>query len=315
MANKTHRHTRLNRYTRSTSKRKKGFSPYWFILFAALLAVVAALILGNLLGELVTDAPADDPTDNTPSPSAPTLQASQIQGFSVTLKGINDNTAYNVKMQVPSNATAVSLSLFNEKGEPYYFSAVADSFENKCGELTLSKVFEGITTEQGLIYSSVILPASNALANTDKAKQSVLNAYEGAIIEELYSAGARDVIITLSDDTEIGEEFFERLTAYVATTRSFSPDLRVGLSLEPTYYTNVELAADVERLSKICDFLAIDLTEISDLTELEATLSDASINILRRSLRLLLSYNNTKYADSLIEMLGRYSMNNWQFAK
>ena len=89
----------------------------------------------------------------------------------------------------------------------------------------------------------------------------------------------------------------------------------MGLSLEPTYYTNVELAADVERLSKICDFLAIDLTEISDLTELEAALSNASINILRRSLRLLLSYNNTKYADSLIEMLGRYSMNNWQFAK
>ena len=315
MANRTHKHTRLNRYTRSTSKRKKGFSPYWFILFAALLAIIAALILGNFLGKMVEDAPKDDQNSGSQIPPASLLDASQIQGFSVTLKGINDNTAYNVKMQVPSGATAVSLSLFNENGEPYYFSAVADSFGNKCGELTLSRVFEGLSTEQGLLYSSIILPASKALANTDKARQAVLNAYEGAIIEELYSQGARDVIITLSDETEIGEEFFERLTTYVATVRSLSPDLRVGLSLEPTYYTNVELAADVERLSKICDFLAIDLTEISDLTELESALSNASINILRRSLRLLLSYNNTKYADSLIEMLGRYSMNNWQFAK
>ena len=315
MANKTHRHTRLNRYTRATSKRKKSFSPYWFILLSAILALIAALILGNVLGELVTDAPQEDQNDDTLSPPASLLETSRIQGVFVTLKGINDNTAYNVKIQIPSGSTAVSLSLFDEAGDPYYFSAVADSFGNKCGDLTLSRVFEGLSTEQGLLYASVVLPPSRALANTDKAKQSVLNAYEAAIIEELYSAGAKDVIITASNEVEVGEEFFEKLIAYVAAVKALSPDLRVGISLGVEYYANVELAADVERLSNICDFLALDLTEISDLAELEASLNEASVNILRRSLRLLLSYNNAKYADSVIEILNGYSMSNWQFAK
>lgn len=312
----SHRHKKFNRYTASTSTRKKRFSPYLIILFSAIAAVIFALVLGTLLGRMADSAERpDDGSENKPEELLPLLDAKQIKGAFVTLEGIYDSTAQNVREQLPEGAEAVSMILFDENGDPYYFSEVANAFENKCGELTLMRVFEGITIEDRMLYSSVIFP-SDALNNTDAAKQAVMNAYEAALIEELSVAGACDVIITpfsFGDEAyRIDETFVARLRAYVVSVRALSPSIRIGLALPTAYASDGEYAMIVEELSKSVDFLALDLTDHTDIESFSGAVSDASLNILRREMRLLLKDAEKEDLSTFTDLLDKYSMTNYQ---
>ena len=313
----SHRHKKFNRYTASTSTKRAGFSPYLIILISAIVAIISALLLGTLLGNMAdsVERPEDEAPklDNGELPSL--LEASQIKGVFVTLEGILDSTAQNVRAQVPSDALAVSMILFDENGDPYYRSTICEAFGNKCGELTLSRAFEGITIDGRLLYSSVIFP-SVALNNTDAAKQAVMNAYEAALIEELSAAGACDVILTpfsFGDERyAIDSSFVAKLEAYVLIVRGLSPSIRVGLALPVEYAANADHAMLLEEISKRVDFLALDLTSKTDLESFSSAISDASLNILRREMRLLLSEMDETDIKIFTDLLDKYSMTNYQ---
>ena len=315
----SHKHTRLNRYT-SAPRKNRGFSPYWFILISAVCALILALLLGNFLGELADTAPNDDgSSDGGSEVKLPLpLDAQSIDGVFVTLNGISDSTTQNVRKQIPSGATAVSLQLFDGQGDPYYNSKIAASFGNKCGELTLSRVFDAFKNEESSLYSSVILPFSAALSNDDGTKQAVLNAYEGAIISELAEAGANDVIISVriteDEPLYIDEVFLERLTQYVYTVRGLCPDLRIGFSLPLAYFSELQYSALTESMSKMFDFLVLDLTEFDAPESFEVAINAASVNILRRELRLLLLDKDEEYNARILEILDKNGMKNRQFA-
>ncbi len=311
MAKRSHRHRKFNRYTGASSKRKRGFSPYLIILFSAIAAVLIALILGNALKDKIDGLP-DPPkeTEKIPAEDDPTtLDAQIINGIPVTLKNVTDNTYYSVLSQIPSGTTAVSLTLFNEKGAPYYSSSVAAAFDKPRGELTLGRVFETVGEET---YASVIFP-SEALMNTEEEKQTVLNAYEVSLIKELYEAGADDVIITLSGEfPKVDDSFIERLSDMVHSLRHHCDGLRIGISLPPELATDGNNALALESLSKTVDILALDLTEIEDQDSFTETLSRASINILRREMRLLIRNANEKELLAITETLDKYEMRNRQ---
>ena len=311
----SHKHTRFNRYTVASSKKKRGFSLYLIIPISALLALIVALILGNYLGEIATPSPntPDEPSNGTPN-APPLLDAKQINGAFVTLEGIFDNTTQSVKAQIPTGTSAVSLTLFDSRGDPYYRSAVAEAFGNTCGELTLSRVFDALTTDSGTMYSSVLFPSS-ALLNEEGAKQSVMNAYEAALIEELAKAGACDIIITPfklgEQPPTIDDEFISKLSSYVYTVRGVAPELRIGLALSHEYFSNTELTLTTEQLSKTVDFLALDLTAKTESEVFSEALSSAATSILRREVRILICENNS---EELISILDKYSIHNRQIA-
>lgn len=311
----SHKHTRFNRYTVASSKKKRGFSPYLIIPISALLALILALILGNYLGEIATPSPSvpDEPSNGSQT-TLPPLDVKQINGSFVTLEGIFDNTTQSVKAQIPTGATAVSLTLFDSQGDPYYRSEVAEAFGNTCGELTLSRVFDALKTDSATIYSSVLFPSS-ALLNEESAKQSVMNAYEAALIEELAKAGACDVIITPFELGEqpptIDEAFISRLSSYVYTVRGVAPELRIGLALSHEYFSNTELTLITEHLSQTVDFLALDLTAKTEPEVFAETLNSAATSILRREVRILICENNS---EELISILDKYSIHNRQIA-
>lgn len=311
MAKRSHRHRKFNRYTNAPSKRKRGFSPYLIILFSAVAAILTALILGNALKDKIDDLP-DPPkeTEKIPAEDDPdTLDAQIINAIPVTLKNVTDNTYYSVLSQIPSGTTAVSLTLFNENGAPYYNSSVAAAFDKPRGELTLGRVFEAVGEE---IYASVIFP-SEALLNTEEEKQTVLNAYEVSLIKELYEAGADDVIITLSGDfPKVDDSFIARLSDMVHSLRHHCDGLRIGISLPSELAADANNALTLESLSKTVDILALDLTEIEDQDSFTETLSRASINILRREMRLLIRNANEKELLAITEILDRYEMMNRQ---
>ena len=316
----SHKHKKFNRYTAAPS-RKKGFSPYLIILFTALAAIITALLLGTLLGDLADTAPnnsgtATDLPQKEESPDL--LDCDEIKGAFVTLAGVFDSTAENVRAQIPDGAEAVSMTLFDPNGDPYYHSKVAEAFGKKSGDLTLSRAFEGISAADGALYASVIFPSS-ALNNSDQAKQAVLNAYEASLIEELMLAGADDVIITpfaLGEiDYELGEGFAEKLQAYVISVRAIAPSIRIGLALPPEYLSDSEHSLLIESISKMVDFLAIDLTSSVEIDSFTSAISDASVNILRRSVRILLTQTSDSELKILTDLLDKYSMENYQVAK
>ena len=320
MSKHSHRHKKFNRYTRATASRKKNiFKPYLFIILSAVLAFVLAMILGNCLGELAETAPNESQSNPPDKNNDPTLlNAQQINGVFVTLEGITDNTEQNVRAQITSDTTAASLCLFDENGNPYYSSAVAAAFDKPTGELTLKYVFDALENSKGSIYSSVLFPSS-ALSNTETEKQAVLNAYESSLVAELADAGACDIVISTfelgNDSFMIDELFTERLAEYVSTLRRAAPELRIGFTLSLSHVESSECATAVEDISKIVDFLALDLTEKSSPEALTAAIDIASISILRREMRLLIYAENEKALLSLTDILSKYSMTNWQVAK
>lgn len=315
----SHRHKKFNRYTASPSAKKSRFSPYIIILLSAIAAVIVALLLGTLLGKMAdsVEKPDEDAGKIETPELPPLLEMKQVKGSFVTLEGISDSTAQNVKAQLEDGFDAVSMILFDENGDPYYRSRIAEAFENKCGELTLSRVFEGITVGDRMLYSSIIFPSA-ALNNTDSAKQAVMNAYEAALIEELSSTGACEVIITpftFGENYVIDNSFVAKLEAYVVSVRDLSPDVRIGMALPTAYASEDEYAMLVEELSKRVDFLALDLTAKTDLESFSAAISDASLNILRREMRLLLTDPGDGVIDEITAMLDKYSMENYQTVK
>ena len=313
----SHKHKKFNRYTTSPSAKKGGFSPYSIIILSALMAVVAALFLGNYLGWLADKVPThENGEQSTEKNEAPNLlDVEKINGAFVTLAGITDSTATNVRAQIPSGSLAVSLELFDENGNPYYRSAVAEAFGNMCGELTLSRVFEGVVDNGNELYSSVIFPSS-ALNNDDEAKQAVKNAYEASLIEELSLAGACDVIITPfafgDEDYTLCDDFADKLSLYVTAVRSLSPSLRIGLALPLEYLSNSEHSALIESIANTVDFIALDLTTRTELEDFTDAIGDASLNILRRGVRILLRENSKEDLLTLTGLLDKYSMSNYQ---
>lgn len=319
MANRfnSHKHKKFSRYTASPSAKKRSLSPYLIILFSAIAAVIVALLLGTLLGELADTAPKpDEGTEADPAPELPSLlDAIQIKGIYVTLEGVTDSTTQSVRAQIPDDATAASMILFDENGDPYYRSEVCEAFGNKCGELTLSRVFDGLKAGERILYSSVIFPSA-ALNNEEAAKQAVANAYEAALVEELSKVGACDVIITpftLGDaEYKIDEAFVAKLEAYVVALRGLSPELRIGLALPLEYASDTNYATLIEALAKRVDFLALDLTSYADLDSFSEAISAASLNILRREMRLLLAETSEEDILTLTSLLDKYSINNYQ---
>ena len=311
MARRSHKHRKFNRYTNAPSKRKKGFSPYLIILISALAAVIFGIILGNTLKNKIEDLPppAGDTENGQPSDNTTSLDAESINGVAVTLKSIIDNTYYEVLSQIPSETTAVSLTLFDENAAPYYSSSIAASFNKPCGELTLKRVFEAVGED---IYASVIFP-STALISTEDEKQAVLIAYEASLIKELYETGADDVIITTPQNAAgIDEAFIERLSDLVYLLRRLCPTLRIGISLPPELATDNSYALTLEMLSKTMDILALDLTDHGDKEIFTDVISRASINILRREMRLLIKNANEKELLALTDLLDNYGMYNRQ---
>ncbi len=307
----SHRHRKFSKYTVSpTDRRKKAFSPYLIIPLCALLAFVLAMILGNTLGD-IADASQGGGTPSTTEPPAnaekPTLSVPSIDGVFVTARHIKDSTAQNIAAQIPSEASAVSLELFDSTGAPYYASPTASAFGNSCGELTLQYIFDGVG--EG-IHASVLFPSS-ALRNTDEAKQSVINAYEIALIEELYEAGADDVIL-VTELPELTDEFEKVISSYISTLKLSCPELAVGISLSVEFVSDETNASTINTLAKNFDILALDLTKCDTPEALSETVSTLSLPILRREMRLLLRASNEKELLGLTEILDKNGMKNRQ---
>lgn len=323
MAGNSHRHTKLVNYRQKPIRRRRTGSPFWLLIpICAVLAFVIALILGNTLGNIAESSMPGEASSSQPVTKLPeqnTHGPIQINACHVSLEGITDNTASEVRKQISSDASAVSMTLFSPSGYPYYHSEVTSSFNKYCGELTLKNVFKPVIEKE--LYSSVLFPSS-ALLNDDPSKSAVLNAYEASLASELYLAGADEIIIVYngfgSNKTFIdGESSLNVIADYVSEMRRQADGLRIGIVLSVADLENEENTVIIEKICDTVDFCALDLTHFSSIENITETVNALSIDILRHEMRVLLSESGKtdEYLSAVDELLDKFGMNNRQFVK
>lgn len=322
-SSRSHRHKRLNRYTGDVSARRKraGFQLWWIIPISGLIAVIFALLLGNCLGSKVGDGaesstPEESPTVNEPAPPEKN-DAYNIDAVFVGLEGIVDNTYYEVSGQIPEGTAAVSISMFYSNGAPFYMSEVANAAGKPSGELTLGNIFR--YTVENRIYVSVPFPSS-VLASKEDALESVKAAYEIAMINELYEAGADEIIIrcapfggecaySLTD-----EAFVKRICEYLSDLRHKVPDIHIGFMISASDAKDGSLAVAIEQINCYADFIAVDMTAISDAEELKTAANSALVNILRYKMRVLIGGANEEALVPIYQALDTLGIKNRQVA-
>lgn len=319
MARNSHRHTKLVNYGRKRSSRSFAFRLWYIIPIAALLGFIAAVILGNTLGEMVGETetlPPEAPAE-TSRPEVETVGTKQVNAVHVTLEGINDNTAFEVGRQIPDGADAVSMTLFDRAGTPYYHSDVATSFGKPCGELTLKNVFKPV--KGGDLYASVIFP-STLLSVSDPNRNAVTAAYEATLIKELRLAGADEVVVCFAQPGTDGEplsaEALKTVSEYIAAVRLQSEGLRIGVALSVKDVKTYAGTAALEELNRLADFCSVDLTAYGSVEKLTEDLLPLQVEVLRYEMRLMLSSRGKteEYLTGEKALLEKLGMKSLQYA-
>ena len=316
---RSHKHKKFSRYTASPAARKKSFSLglWWLIPLSALVAFVLALLLGNCLGNKADSTRPPEETGEissekeTDAPLPEKGEMHSIHGVFVGLEGIKDNTYSMVAEQIPEDASAVSVSMFLSNGAPLYYSDAAKAFGKECGELTLKNIF-GYANDKGM-YISVPFP-SKAMALSGEITFGAAAAYEAELINELYEAGADEVIIKIADFGESGlsEEDADHLVKYLETVRRRVPRVKLGLMISINDVCDPELSAVIRKLDGYADFIAADLTACDSPEALRAAAQDGLAEILRYEMRALI--RDGEAGDELCKVLDTLGILNRQFA-
>ena len=318
-----HRHTKLNRYTGNMPRRKRsrGFRLWWIIPISGIFAVIFALCLGNCLGDkadngVESSTPTEAPEINESLPPE-TADVSGIDAVFVGLEGITDNTNAEVTKQIPEGTKAISLSMFYSNGAPLYSSEVAEASGEPSGELTLGNIFK--YANENDIYVSVPFPSS-VLASKESPLSEVRAAYEIALIKELHEAGADEVIIrcsafgTESPYSIENEDFAHRLCSYLSDLRYKLPELHIGFMISATEAADSALSAAIDKINGYADFIAVDMTDVSEADDLTEAASSAIVSILRYEMRLLLGGGDEEALAPLYSALDSLGMKNRQVA-
>jgi hypothetical protein len=314
-ASRSHRHTKFNVYTGDAARRKKNKEPsmWWLILISAVAAVIFALALGNCLGSQVEDGGEESTPAEIPESTEPqlpeTADVGEIDAVFVGLEGITDNTHAEVSKQIPEGTHAISLSMFTSSGAPLYESEVASAAGKNSGELTLKNIFR-YANENG-IYVSVPFP-SDVLTSRDSVLWDVDEAYEIALIKELYEAGADEVIVRCTAFGESGayslgnEDFVNRVCEYLSDLRHKLPEIHIGFMISANDASSASLAVIVDKINGYADFLAVDMTAITAPEELKTATNDALVSILRYEMRVLVDGSEEALPDiyGVLDSLG-----------
>ena len=184
------------------------------------------------------------------------------------------------------------------------------------GELTLKNVFKHVN-ENG-IYASVPFPSS-AIISSDTLLWSVNAAYEIAMIKELCEAGADEVIIRCSAFGESGafsaanEDLVQRVCEYLSEIRIKVPDVRIGFMISTTELADSSLSANIDKINGYADFLAVDMTAITDPEELKTATNKALVSIFRYEMRVLVG-GDEETLSSVYQVLDSLGIKNRQAA-
>lgn len=306
------------------------------IAVTLLCSCLLAVILGNVLKGIVgtgtpedtgaeSDYEAQEGTEDPPHNSR-NVTVSELNAGVVSLVGATEKSLRSeAERFLAAGMTSVSLLLRDGDGN-LLFRAKTDEalgIEDKTGEtdrelLSLEEICKPFLVRD--IYVSCILPV-RYFSDGDEYSQSVLYAYETALLCEIAEAGADEVILldgdalllsALQTETEAENAVSEAISELSAMARAVNervPELPVGIALSPAFLATRESDVRLSELVSAFDFSLLDLRSAEKESDLYSAVSSGVSEhlyfILRYKMRVLIPAGSA-------EAVSREEIKNWQ---
>ena len=135
------------------------------------------------------------------------------------------------------------------------------------------------------LRTTAILDESDLLNNFESTTY-----IDKLVINELYSAGFKEVILTgIFDKTDPDDTTLSQVCNYLAELRETSPEIYISIELPSSCFLNDSFSPDVEILLSYCDFLSMDLQYVES-----ASNQDATIDALEKQIPSTFNYTNPR---------------------
>ena len=285
---------------RRISNHKKAI----IIAVFTLLVTVFSVILGNCLGQMVKEQEKNEL--ESPSPERiryETLSDVRVNAKHFDISEISYTPVATIERWAALGRTSVSLTVRRTSGKLNYNSEIAKALgKDETSGLDIRELIG--TFDDNNIHVSGIFESS-FMFNTE-GLNDVYSAYEIQLVGELHSAGVDDILIS---GLEIDSENIETALDFLYDIRSKYKDAVIGVSMPYGVASSESGSYVAYMLSGVCDYIALDLSDVYESGELTERLSDCVYYISRYDARILLD-SSLGTAVDIFEDLG---IGNWQY--
>ena len=285
---------------RRISNHKKAI----IIAVFTLLVTVFSVILGNCLGQMVKEQEKNEL--ESPSPERiryETLSDVRVNAKYFDISEISYTPVATIERWAALGRTSVSLTVRRTSGKLNYNSEIAKALgKDETSGLDIRELIG--TFDDNNIHVSGIFESS-FMFNTE-GLNDVYSAYEIQLVGELHSAGVDDILIS---GLKIDSENIETALDFLYDIRSKYKDAVIGVSMPYGVAISESGSYVAYMLSGVCDYIALDLSDVYESGELTERLSDCVYYISRYDARILLD-SSLGTAVDIFEGLG---IGNWQY--
>lgn len=285
---------------RRISNHKKAI----IIAVFTLLVTVFSVILGNCLGQMVKEQEKNEL--ESPSPERiryETLSDVRVNAKHFDISEISYTPVATIERWAALGRTSVSLTVRRTSGKLNYNSEIAKALgKDETSGLDIRELIG--TFDDNNIHVSGIFESS-FMFNTE-GLNDVYSAYEIQLVGELHSAGVDDILIS---GLKIDSENIETALDFLYDIRSKYKDAVIGVSMPYGVAISESGSYVAYMLSGVCDYIALDLSDVYESGELTERLSDCVYYISRYDARILLD-SSLGTAVDIFEDLG---IGNWQY--
>ncbi len=295
------RRARLSKYSRRTSSGGRRGGKVWIVILSVvaflLLSVTVSVAVGLALGERAQEY----------EDSLPPLNISVGDRYSgnKTVKAVDAakfDLGYDASYYVSIGIKDLSICLRDSDGFIAYHSAVDVSFgsETDMGSRDLSVEIGKINDVGGYVCAYVY---SNALSESDPYIREIKKTYELALIHEIAESGADDILIV---GVEINGENIAEAEDFISRAAISAGNANLGVLFGAEVFEDNESL--VRRVDAVCDYLAIDLRQVSknanavadgeDAPPLYKTLDKLKYFVKVYRARIVFGTENSNLADS-----------------
>lgn len=285
---------------RRISNHKKAI----IIAVFTLLVTVFSVILGNCLGQTVKEQEKNEL--ESPSPERiryETLSDVRVNAKYFDISEISYTPVATIERWAALGRTSVSLTVRRTSGKLNYNSEIAKALgKDETSGLDIRELIG--TFDDNNIHVSGIFESS-FMFNTE-GLNDVYSAYEIQLVGELHSAGVDDILIS---GLKIDSENIETALDFLYDIRSKYKDAVIGVSMPYGVAISESGSYVAYMLSGVCDYIALDLSDVYESGELAERLSDSVYYISRYDARILLDSS----LGTAVEILEELGIGNWQY--
>ena len=285
---------------RRISNHKKAI----IIAVFTLLVTVFSVILGNCLGQMVKEQEKNEL--ESPSPERiryETLSDVRVNAKHFDISEISYTPVATIERWAALGRTSVSLTVRRTSGKLNYNSEIAKALgKDETSGLDIRELIG--TFDDNNIHVSGIFESS-FMFNTE-GLNDVYSAYEIQLVGELHSAGVDDILIS---GLKIDSENIETALDFLYDIRSKYKDAVIGVSMPYGVAISESGSYVAYMLSGVCDYIALDLSDVYESGELTERISDSVYYISRYDARILLDSS----LGTAVEILEELGIGNWQY--